>query len=131
MTGQFSELVQYGLSQANDTGLDHAELKKKKRQLAGVIAPDELLYSVPYPEQTRGLTKYAPMGARPGTTIIAKSAPPQFPTSAYSVASTILGLPTWQTTLTETRTWATSGIENTVSPAAQRRYDIEIQLLTH
>lgn len=124
MTGTFSELVQYGLSlTANDTE-SHQDLKLRKRQVVAAIAPAIVpakdLYDVPYPEQSKGLTKYAPMGKRPATTITAKSGPPQFPTSAYSIARTFLPVPTWQTTLTASRTWTDSLIENPVSFIAAR-----------
>jgi hypothetical protein len=115
MTGTFPELVQYGLSlTANHTSESHQDLKMRKRQIAA--AKD--VYDVPYPEQSKGLTKYAPMGKRPSTTITAKSGPPQFPTSTFSVARTFLPIPTWQTTLTASRTWADSLIENPVSSVA-------------
>jgi hypothetical protein len=116
MTGTFSELVQYGLSlTANNTSKSHQDLKVRKRQIAAAIVPAKDAYDVPYPEQSKGLTKYAPMGKRPATTITAKSGPPQFPTSAFSVARTFLPIPTWQTTLTASRTWTDSLIENPVS----------------
>lgn len=116
MTGTFSELVQYGLSlTANDTAQSHQDLKVRKRQVAAAIIPAKAVYDVPYPEQSKGLTKYAPMGKHPATTITAKSGPPQFPTSAFSVARAFLPIPTWQTTLTASRTWSTSGMENPVS----------------
>lgn len=116
MTGTFSELVQYGLSlTANDTSDSHQDLKLRKRQVAAAIIPAKNLYDVPYPEQSKGLTKYAPMGKRPATTITAKSGPPQFPTSTFNIARTFLPIPAWQTTLTASRTWTNSLIENPVS----------------
>lgn len=122
MTGTFSELVQYGLSlTANDTSESHQDLKLRKRQVvAAGIVPAKDVYDVPYPEQSKGLTKYAPMGKRPATTITAKSGPPQFPTSTFSVARAFLPIPTWQTTLTASRTWTDSLIENPVSFVAAR-----------
>jgi Yeast cell wall synthesis protein KRE9/KNH1 len=116
MTGAFSELVQYGLSLANDTD-SHQDLRKK-RQVTGAAA-EKALYAVPYPEQSTGLTKYAPMATQPGTKITAKSKPPVYPTSAFSVARTFLPIPTWQTTLTASQTSSTSGIENPVSFCCQ------------
>jgi hypothetical protein len=114
MTGTFSERVQTGLSLLPNVTGDHSELKK--RQLAAVAAaPAAALYNVPYPLQSTGLTKYAPMAQHPGTTITAKSAPPQFPTSPYTVAQTLLPIPTWQTTLTAPQTFSTTSIENPVS----------------
>ncbi|EED21781.1 beta-1,6-glucan boisynthesis protein (Knh1), putative [Talaromyces stipitatus ATCC 10500] len=129
MTGTFSELVQYGLLlAANDTAKYHQELKLRKRQVATAIIPAKDVYNVPYPQQTRGLTKYAPMGKRPATTITAKSGPPQFPTSAFEVAHTFLPIPTWQTTLTASRTWTTSGMENPATPAPHPKDDMQIYL---
>lgn len=114
MTGTFSEKVQTGLSLLPNVTRDHSELKK--RQLAAAAAaPAAALYNVPYPLQSTGLTKYAPMAQHPGTTITAKSAPPQFPTSAYTVAKTMLPIATWQTTLTASQTFSTTSIENPVS----------------
>ncbi|OKL60278.1 hypothetical protein UA08_04394 [Talaromyces atroroseus] len=121
MKGQFSERVWYGLSLTNDAD-SHQDLRK--RQAAGATA----LYTVPYPEQSTGLTKYAPMARQPGTTITAKSAPPVFPTSAFSVARTFLPIPTWQTTLTAPQTLSTSGIENPATPAPHPKDDMELFL---
>jgi hypothetical protein len=138
MTGSFSELVQQGLFSLTNGTQGHDELKK--RQAAGAVgaigaagagaaapavaaapaaaAPeaetDAGMYTVPYPLQVTGLTKYAPMPKHPGTTITAKSLPPQFPASTYVVATTILPIPTWQTTLAATATDSTSSIENPV-----------------
>lgn len=127
MTGTFSELVQYGLSPtANDTSESHQDLKVRKRQVAAAIIPAKDVYDVPYPEQSKGLTKYAPMGKRPATTITAKSGPPQFPTSTFSVARTFLPIPTWQTTLTASRTWTDSLIENPVSFVGAGDGDFEV-----
>lgn len=115
MTGTFSERVQTGLSLLpNVTTSDHSELKKRQ-VAAAAAAPAAALYTVPYPLQSAGLTKYAPMAKQPGTTITAKSAPPQFPTSAYTVAQTFLPIATWQTTLTAPQTFSTTSIENPVS----------------
>lgn len=115
-TGKFSELVQYGLSKNTKKAVKHhQDLRMKKRQILAANVPTKDPYAVPYPQQTTGLTKYAPMGKRPATTITAKSGPPQFPASVFDMARTILPIPTWQTTLTASRTWTTSGIENPVS----------------
>lgn len=116
MHGSFSTRVQNGLSSLKNETDYHQELKKRQ---AAAAAAQNRLYTVPYPEQSTGLTKYAPMGKRPGTTITAKSAPPVFPTSAFTVARTFLPIPTWQTTLTASQTFSTSGIENPVSFAVK------------
>lgn len=122
MTGSFSELVQQGLFSLTNGTQGHDELKK--RQVVGAVGaaglgaagaePGAGMYTVPYPLQVTGLTKYAPMPKHPGTTITAKSLPPQFPASTYVVAATFLPIPTWQTTLAATATDSTSSIENPV-----------------
>lgn len=70
-------------------------------------------HTVPYGEQT-GLTKYAPMPKRAGTTIATRSPTPQYPPFPFSIATTYLGAPTVQYTDTAYLTWTTHNIENTV-----------------
>lgn len=85
-------------------GLDRNELRKR-------LAVDA--HEIPYGEQT-GLTKYAPMPKRAGTTIATKSATPQYPPFPFSIATTYLPPPTVQYTDTAYATWTTHSIENTV-----------------
>lgn len=87
-------------------GLDRNELRKR-------LAVDA--HDVPYGEQT-GLTKYAPMPKRAGTTIATKSATPQYPPFPFSIATTYLPPPTVQYTDTAYATWTAHSIENTVCP---------------
>lgn len=78
-------------------------------------------YGTPFPLQT-GLTRYGPMPAPPGSTVGAGRASAQFPTSAVSLATAILPLPSVLTTLTQPLTGAAAAAEsvvgvNTVSAA--------------
>lgn len=86
-------------------GLNHHELRKR------LVAADP--HTIPYGEQM-GLTKYAPMPKRAGTTIADKSATPQYPPFPFSIATTYLPAPTVQYTDTAYATWTTHSIENTV-----------------
>jgi hypothetical protein len=69
-------------------------------------------HNIPYGEQT-GLTKYAPVPKRAGTTIADKSPTPQYPPFPFSIATTYLPAPTVQYTDTAYLTWTTHSIENT------------------
>ncbi|OJJ50456.1 hypothetical protein ASPZODRAFT_126321 [Penicilliopsis zonata CBS 506.65] len=116
MTGSFSSRVQSGILSITDTdgpgnkdGTKHIDLRK--RQNTGQ-------YTVAYEYQT-GLTRYAPMAKKPGTTITAKTASRQYPTSSYSLATTYLSAATIVTTLSASETYSTSSIENTASAAGQ------------
>ncbi|GLI80669.1 cell wall synthesis protein kre9 precursor [Penicillium ochrochloron] len=83
-------------------------------------------HTVPYGEQT-GLTKYAPMPKRAGTTIATRSPTPQYPPFPFSIATTYLGAPTVQYTDTAYLTWTTHSIENTAAPAAAPTLDKRMQ----
>ncbi|KAA8652302.1 putative beta-1,6-glucan biosynthesis protein (Knh1) [Aspergillus tanneri] len=86
----------------------HGDLRKKE-----VVGE----YTIPYQLQT-GLTRYAPMAKKPGSTIPGKSSPvPQFPASAYDIATTYLPAPKIQTTISASRTYSVVSVENTASPA--------------
>ena len=70
---------------------------------------------LPYSLQT-GLTRFAPMQGVPPTKITAAKSPtPLFPTSAFTVATTYLPLPTIVTTTTASQTFSVSSQVNTVS----------------
>ncbi|PLB47025.1 putative beta-1,6-glucan boisynthesis protein [Aspergillus steynii IBT 23096] len=89
---------------------DRAHQDLRKRQAVGA-------YTIPYQLQS-GPTKYAPMAKKPRSTIPARSSPtPQFPTSAYSVATAYLPAPTVKATLSAARTYSVVSVENTASPA--------------
>ena len=82
---------------------------------AGTTAvADAGVYATPYNLQS-GLTKYAPMQPVPPTKITAKNVTPLFPTSAVTVATTWLPLPSIVTTMTLSQTFSVSSMENTVS----------------
>ncbi|KAJ5591746.1 uncharacterized protein N7459_002115 [Penicillium hispanicum] len=98
--------------------LDRNELRKR----LGVDA-----HNIPYGEQT-GLTKYAPMPKKAGTTIADKSPTPQYPPFPFSIATTYLGPPTVQYTDTAYLTWTTHSIENTAAPAAVPTLDKRMQM---
>ncbi|BCS02454.1 putative beta-1,6-glucan biosynthesis protein (Knh1) [Aspergillus luchuensis] len=116
MTGSFSPTVLNGIHSAIystdsfPSSLEddnHEELRK--RQVAGP-------FTIPYQLQT-GPTRYAPMAKKPGSTIPAGTPTPQYPTSAYSVATTYLPQATVQMTLSASETYSVVSIENTASPA--------------
>lgn len=93
---------------------DHVnELSRNElRKRLGVDA-----HNIPYGEQT-GLTKYAPMPKRAGSTIAEGSPTPQYPPFPFSIATTYLPAPTVQYTDTAYLTWTTHSIENTVGPTS-------------
>ncbi|KAJ6134323.1 hypothetical protein N7523_000645 [Penicillium sp. IBT 18751x] len=97
--------------------LDRHELRKRLG-----IDP----HNIPYGEQT-GLTKYAPMPKRAGSTIADKSPTPQYPPFPFSIATTYLPAPTVQYTDTAYQTWTTHSIENTAAPAAAPTLDKRMQ----
>jgi Ser-Thr-rich glycosyl-phosphatidyl-inositol-anchored membrane family/Yeast cell wall synthesis protein KRE9/KNH1 len=61
-----------------------------------------------------GLTKYASMQPYPPTKITKKTKTPLFPTSPYTIATTIMAPPTILTTATLPVTWSFSQMENPV-----------------
>ncbi|PYH95366.1 beta-1,6-glucan biosynthesis protein [Aspergillus ellipticus CBS 707.79] len=79
--------------------------KLRKRQVEGA-------YTIPYHLQT-GPTRYAPMAKKPGSTIPARSPTPQFPASAYTIATTYLPPATVQVTLSASLTYSVASVENT------------------
>lgn len=92
----------------------------QKRQNVGA-------FTIPYPLQSDMLTKYAPMAKKPPSAIPAKSATPQFPTSAYSVARTFLPPPTVVTTITASETYSTHSLQNTAAAAPQPTADAKMK----
>ena len=81
------------------------------------------VYAVPYNLQT-GLTKYAPMQPVPPTKITAKNVTPLYPTSAVTIATTYLAIPSIVTTMTLSQTFSVSSMENTVSGLGWCRMDL-------
>ncbi|KAF7594290.1 hypothetical protein BBP40_009690 [Aspergillus hancockii] len=107
MTGAFSPHLENDIISPNAVDMQQ---ELRKRQAVGA-------YTIPYQLQT-GPTRYAPMAKKPGSTIPANKSPtPQFPTSAYDIATAYLSVPTVQTTVSATLTYSASSIENTASPA--------------
>lgn len=114
MNGNFPEAIQRDLESINTEEISE---DLERRQEAGAAS----LFTIPYQDQLTGLTKYAPMAKQPASTIHAGNPTPQFPTSAYIVATTYLAEPTVQTTITESQIFSVSSIENPVSPLGSRR----------
>ncbi|QSZ37730.1 hypothetical protein DSL72_008829 [Monilinia vaccinii-corymbosi] len=77
---------------------------------------DEGVFGIPYQLQT-GLTKYAPMGLMPGTSITATNTAPQYPTSSVVMATGYLSPATIATTLTQAQTASFASHANTAAPA--------------
>lgn len=116
MTGSFSPTVINGIPSAMyptdsfpPAHMDESHEELRKRQVAGP-------FTIPYQLQT-GPTRYAPMAKKPGSTIPVGTPTPQYPTSAYSVATTYLPQATVQMTLSASETYSVISIENTVSIA--------------
>ncbi|CAK4030807.1 Cell wall synthesis KRE9 [Lecanosticta acicola] len=80
-------------------------------------------FTVPYALQT-GLTKYAPMQKVPPTKITMKNFTPMYSTSAYTIATTWLGTPTIQTTITASQTFSVVSQENTAAAQSQPTGDM-------
>ncbi|KXL44687.1 hypothetical protein M433DRAFT_162285 [Acidomyces richmondensis BFW] len=80
-------------------------------------------FTIPYNLQT-GLIKYAPMQPIPPTQITAKTPTPLYPTSAYTIATTYMPLPSITLTVTQSQTFSVSSIENTIAAAAQPSNDM-------
>ena len=115
MTGTFPATVTNGLSGLSGTGGPATEnnfaAAGANAAGGGAVAAGA---TVPYTMQT-GAIRYAPMQGKPGTAITAKSAPPQYPTSSVSIATTWLPTPVAVTTQTVLATYSTSSHANTVS----------------
>ena len=90
---------------------------------------DDGVYGTPFQSQT-GLTRYAPMGLMPGTTITATNTEPQYPTSSVALATTYLSSATIDTTLTQAQTASFTSHANTVSFNTQTQ-NLKSTRLTH
>jgi len=82
-------------------------------------------FGVSYQFQTTGLTKYAPMQLRPGSTITATNTAPLFPASLFTVAPTYLPTPSIVTTTTQPVTFSVTSIVNPASPAPMPSNDMQ------
>lgn len=123
MTGSFSPNVMHGLDAMADpntrtSGKDEEELRKRQ---AGAGATGATGYTIPYQLQS-GPTRYAPMAKKPGTSITAKTATRQYPTSDYEIATTYLPEANVEITVSAPVTYSTSSIENTVCTDIVSRY---------
>lgn len=110
-TGSFSDKIKENVLSISDPSgqmirAHHEREELRKRQNIGA-------YTIPYGQQS-GLTRYAPMAKRPGTAITATVTAPQYPTSAYALATTFLAEAIIKTTLSATATYSVSSVENTV-----------------
>ncbi|KAF2197532.1 hypothetical protein GQ43DRAFT_444175 [Delitschia confertaspora ATCC 74209] len=85
--------------------------------------PDASLFMQPYTMQT-GITRYAPMQPIPPTKITKREQKPLYPTSAVTIAKTILPLPKPQTTITQSQTFSISSRENPATPAPHPKDDM-------
>ncbi|KAG8630907.1 hypothetical protein KVT40_000047 [Elsinoe batatas] len=116
MTGTFPPAVQAGIvAVAGSTAGPATE-----DQLSNNVGADagDAGNQVPYSLQS-GLTRYAPMQPVPPTKITQKTWKPLFPTSAFTVATTYLPVPTIVTTITAKQTFSVASMENTLAPASQ------------
>ncbi|KAJ5770752.1 uncharacterized protein N7511_002803 [Penicillium nucicola] len=115
-----------------DSETDHNELRRRQVMAIGGVGAAAVAaaavdqHTVPFGEQT-GLTKYAPMPKRAGSTIATRSATPQYPPFPFSIATAYLGAPTIQYTEMAYATWTANSIENTAAPAAQPTLDKRMQ----
>lgn len=79
---------------------------------------------VPYNLQS-GTIRYAPMQPVPPTKITATNTSPLYPTSAVTLASTILPIPSIVTTITQAQTFSVASHANTAAPASQPVDDMQ------
>ncbi|KAF4552856.1 putative cell wall synthesis protein KRE9 [Elsinoe fawcettii] len=116
MTGTFPAAVQAGITAAAGSSAGPATEDQLSNNV-GAGAGDSG-NQVPYSLQS-GLTRYAPMQPVPPTKITQKTWTPLFPTSAFTVATTYLPVPSIVTTVTAKQTFSVSSIENTAAAASQ------------
>ena len=84
-------------------------------------------YGVSYQDQD-GPTKYAPMQRQPPTKITAKTPTPLYPTSSVSFFKTNMDPPKQTTTMTMSKTFSVSSIENQVDRQSCRASDMWLTL---
>ncbi|KAJ9611082.1 Cell wall synthesis protein kre9 precursor [Cladophialophora chaetospira] len=121
MTGTFPAAVQQGLRGVSGTAGPADQNNIQAPQAGGgaaVPAAGDGVYNTPYTLQS-GTIRYAPMPPIAQSTITAKNASPQWPTSAYTVYQTIAGTPNAITTNTNPVTFSVSSVENPVAAAGQ------------
>ena len=109
MTGVFPQNVITGMQSVTGTEGPPTQNDEGSSPSSGATGS----FALPWDMQT-GLTKYAAMQPYPPTKITAKTRTPLFPSSPYTVATTLMGHPTILTTVTQPVTWAFSQKENPV-----------------
>ncbi len=123
MTGTFSAAVTAGLKKVTGTSGPATQNNIQAGAQVGGAASSatsagSASYAVPYTMQT-GTIRYAPMPPMAQSSITAKNASPQWPTSAYTVYQTIAGTPNAITTNTMPITFSASSREATVISSLQ------------
>lgn len=112
--GKLSEVVKKAATNVDGTdGPESEDTLADAADPAATAAPDGDLYEQEYTMQT-GLTRYAPMQPVPPTKITATNMKPLYPTSSVKTAKTKLPIPSQVTTLTQSQTFSTKSVENTV-----------------
>jgi hypothetical protein len=117
MAGTFPALITQGLRTVSGTAGPVDQNNIQAPQAGGganTPAAGDGAYDTPYTLQTNSI-RYAPMPPMAQSSITAKNASPQWPTSAYTVFQTIAGTPDAITTNTLPITFAASSRENPVS----------------
>jgi hypothetical protein len=120
MTGTFSTTVTAGLKTVSGTTGPATQNNIQAAQVGGAAttatSAGAASYNLAYTLQT-GTIRYAPMPPMAKSSITAKNASPQYPTSAYTVYQTIAGTPNAVTTNTMPITFSASSREATVRKA--------------
>lgn len=109
MTGTFPQNVIIGMQSVTGTEGPPTQNDEGSSPSNGATGS----FALPWDMQT-GLTKYAAMQPYPPTKITAKTRTPLFPSSPYTIATTLMGHPTILTTMTQPVTWGFSQKENPV-----------------
>jgi hypothetical protein len=103
MMGSFPENAVTGLASVTDTEGPPTQNDVGNAAGSGEMGNFAIAWSI-----QMGLTKYTAMQTHPPTKITKKTKTPLYPTSPYTLATTFLGRPTIQTTVTEPVTWSFS-----------------------
>lgn len=116
MTGTFPATVESAITAlAGSTAGPPTEDQVANNGGGANTAPAAGVWGVPYSLQT-GLTRYAPMQGIPPTKITGPANPtPLFPTSAFTIATGPMPIPTILTTQTQPQTFSVSSTINMVS----------------
>lgn len=110
MTGTFASTFTVS---GTDGPADENDVSDTTATTSSAAAAADGVYGTPYQSQT-GLTRYAPMQPVPGNSITATDTAPQYPTSAYTIATTYLESATILITVTQAQTASFSSHANTV-----------------